>query len=86
MKNTNNFQIAKVQPQGVAQHLLNFFANFSLALLIKVLSVLEECFGFFETANSQNSRLFLTGFYLFSESNNHYFDRTVEHQLPKSNR
>ena len=24
MKNVNNFQIAKVQPQGVAQHLLDF--------------------------------------------------------------
>ena len=25
MKNVNNFQIAKVQPQGVAQHCLIFF-------------------------------------------------------------
>ena len=24
MKNVNNFQISKVQPQGVAYHLLNF--------------------------------------------------------------
>ena len=32
-----NFQLAKVQPQGIAKHLLNFFGNFSLALLIKVL-------------------------------------------------
>ena len=25
-KNLNNFQIAKVQPQGVAEHLLNFLS------------------------------------------------------------
>ena len=30
MKNVNNFQTAKIQPQGVA-----FLANFSLELLIK---------------------------------------------------
>ena len=37
MKKTSNYQIEKVQPQGVAQLLLDFFATFSLALLIKVL-------------------------------------------------
>ena len=39
MEKKNNFQIAKDQPQGVAYLLLNFFANFSLVLLIKVLLV-----------------------------------------------
>ena len=34
-KKGNNFQEAKVQPRGVAQFLLDFFANFSLVLLIK---------------------------------------------------
>ena len=33
MKKTNDFQIAKVQSQGVAYLLLNFFASFSLVLL-----------------------------------------------------
>ena len=42
-KNVNNFQIAKVQPQGFAQHLLDFFANFSLALLIKLLPMKKAC-------------------------------------------
>ena len=37
MKKPNNFQIAKVQPQGLISFCLVFFANFSLALLIKVL-------------------------------------------------
>ena len=37
MKNVNNIQMAKVQPQGIAQYLLDFFANFNLVLLIKVL-------------------------------------------------
>ena len=35
MKRVNNFHIAKVQPQGVAQHLLDFPGNFSLKLFIK---------------------------------------------------
>ena len=33
----NNFEIAKVQPENVTQQLHNFFANFNLELLIKVL-------------------------------------------------
>ena len=36
MKKKNNFQIAKFQPQGAAKLLLNFFADFSLVLLISV--------------------------------------------------
>ena len=43
MKNLNNFQVAKVQPQVAAQQLLNFFASFSLALLIKVLLIKKAC-------------------------------------------
>ena len=39
MKKANNFQKPKVQPQGVAQLLLDFFANFSLPLLTKVLLI-----------------------------------------------
>ena len=39
MKKPNNFQIAKVQPQGVVKPFLDFFANFSLVLLIKVLLI-----------------------------------------------
>ena len=37
MKNVNNFQIAKVQPQGVAQHLLEYQPG--LAYLVKVLLI-----------------------------------------------
>ena len=36
---TNNFQIAKGQPQGFTLLLLAFFANFSLTLLLKVLLI-----------------------------------------------
>ena len=39
MKNANNLWTSKVQPQSIAQHLLNFFANFSLTLLIKVILI-----------------------------------------------
>ena len=35
----NNFQIAKVQPQVAAERLPDFFSNFSLVLLIKVLLI-----------------------------------------------
>ena len=37
MKKANNFQIAYLHPQGIADLLLMFFSNFSLDLLIKVL-------------------------------------------------
>ena len=36
---TNNFQIAKGQPQGFTLLLLAFFANFSLTLLLKVMLI-----------------------------------------------
>ena len=39
MKNVNNVQIEKLQSKGFASHLLDFFANFNLALLIKVLLI-----------------------------------------------
>ena len=39
LKNVNKFEIRKVQHQFVAYHLLDFFANFSQALLIKVLLI-----------------------------------------------
>ena len=39
MKKANNFQIAKVQPQGVTSLLLNFFASFSQMLLVKELPI-----------------------------------------------
>ena len=39
----NIFQIAKVQSQDVAWHLLSFFANFSRAWLIKVLIIKKVC-------------------------------------------
>ena len=45
IRNANNFQIAKVQPQSIAQHLLNVFAIFSLALLIKVLLIKKRVPG-----------------------------------------
>ena len=45
LKKVNNFQMANVQPQGVAQHLYNFFAaNFSLALVIKVLLIKKRVY------------------------------------------
>ena len=44
LKNVDNFQITKVQPQRVPQHLLDFFANFSLALLIKVLLIKKSVY------------------------------------------
>ena len=42
MKNVNSFQIAKVQAQGVARHLLVFFLAFS-ASPIKVLLIKKAC-------------------------------------------
>ena len=42
MKKVYNFQITKNQPQGVAWLLLDFFPNFSLALLIKVLLIKKK--------------------------------------------
>ena len=42
MKNVNNFEIAKVQPEGVTSGYVTrvgYFANFGLALLIKVLLI-----------------------------------------------
>ena len=35
MKKANNFQIAKVQPQGVVQLLLDFFCQFQPAVAYK---------------------------------------------------
>ena len=43
MNKVNNFQTAKIQPQGVAYLLLDFFANFSLLLVIKVLHIKKAC-------------------------------------------
>ena len=43
MKKANNFQKAKVQPQGIAYVLVNFFAKFKLTLLIKVLLIKKAC-------------------------------------------
>ena len=43
MKNVNNFQIAKTQPQGVAYHLLDSLPILSLALLMKVLLIKKAC-------------------------------------------
>ena len=48
MKNVNNFKISKVRPQGVAQHLVNFFTNFSMALLIKELFMRKSMQSFFK--------------------------------------
>ena len=44
MKKENSFKIAKVQPQDVAYLLLNFFANFSLVVLRKVLPINKRLF------------------------------------------
>ena len=44
MKNVNNFQIAKVQSQSVAYHLLDFLPiSFNLVFFIKVLLVKKAC-------------------------------------------
>ena len=42
MNNTNSFRLSKVQHQGVAEHLLDFFVNFSQALLINVLLIRKK--------------------------------------------
>ena len=42
MKNLNNFQIAEVQSQVLLSICLFFFANISLAMLIKVLLIKKE--------------------------------------------
>ena len=42
MKKANNFQIAKVQPQGAFAW---FFANLSIVLLIKKLLIKKACTG-----------------------------------------
>ena len=43
MKNVNNFQVVKVQSQGVASICLIFFASFSMTLLMKMLLVNKMC-------------------------------------------
>ena len=55
MKKANNFQIAKVQPQGVAYCLLNFFANFSLVLLIKALLIQTSVCSIFENRKNKEN-------------------------------
>ena len=53
IKNVSNFQLAKVQPEGVVW----LFANFSLALLIKVLLIKKACSSaeeFYESLVSRN--------------------------------
>ena len=42
MKNVNNFQTAKVQPQGVASHLL-VFCQFQLGIAYKSVPYKKEC-------------------------------------------
>ena len=42
MKKANNFQIVKAQPLDVALLVLDFFANFSQALLIKKACISED--------------------------------------------
>ena len=55
MKKANNFQIAKFEPQGVVYPLLNFFATFSLVLLIKVLLIQKSVCSIFENLeNTEN--------------------------------
>ena len=39
MKNENNIKTVKIQLQGVAWHLLDFFFNLRMGLLIKVLLI-----------------------------------------------
>ena len=43
MKNANNFQIPKVQPQGVAQNLLNFFCQFQSGVAYKSVAYKKAC-------------------------------------------
>ena len=52
MKKVNNFQVAKVQPQGVAKHLFIFFPNFNLAFLIKVLLIKKSVYSYFMKMNA----------------------------------
>ena len=63
MKKANNFQIAKVHRQGVASLLINFFANFSMALLIKVLLKKKRVFG---KVFLINLKFFLIDFSIYS--------------------
>ena len=48
MKKGNNFQVAKVQPQGDTKLFLDFFANFSLVLLTK-----KACAAYSKTWKAQ---------------------------------
>ena len=59
MKKANNFQIEKVQSQGVAYPLLNFFANFNLTLLIKVLLIQEKCMQHIQKPGKHGKSWFL---------------------------
>ena len=45
MNNANNFQIAKVQPQDVAERLLDFLPISAWSLLVKVLLVKKLVFN-----------------------------------------
>ena len=51
MKKANNIQKAKVQSQGVAYVLHDFFVNFNLVLLIKVLLIKKSVCFFFSLTN-----------------------------------
>ena len=43
INNVNNFQIAKVQPQGIAWHLLDFLSISAWCCLLKVLLIKKAC-------------------------------------------
>ena len=67
MKKANNFQkIAQVQHEGVAQLLLDFFANFSLAFLMYVLLIKKRV---------SNMELFAKAVNCSELQRRHLFDR-----------
>ena len=68
IKDVNNFQIAKIQPRVLLSICLIFFANFNLAMVIKVLLV-KKCvrykiscntFFFSTTKNDESKASFIS--------------------------
>ena len=72
MNNANIFQIAKVRRLGIAQLLLNFFANFSLMLIMNVLLIKKRVFDYtkYSFKNKKEKTAPLTGS-TFNEHDKH---------------
>ena len=72
-----NFQIAKVQSQCVASHLLNFFVNFNLVLLIKVLLIQKKHMQHIQKPGKHRKSWFVN----FSSYSQYYLQHFFKHYV-----